>query len=255
MSRRLIDRDTAREQVRQSRLLDVLTRKFRRPFAIEIARAMNEMADGFEVSGEFIAPRGHVEGIERAFEGMAVASALTFANRITAQGKAGGFDFEVKEEFAATMTRIALGYIMREAVRRRITRIADTTRAEVVAVISAGYDEGLGARAIASSIRDIIPGRSFDRGVRIARTETHGAANFGANEAARETGLPLKKEWLASADERTRQDHADASGQTVGMDEPFDVGGSQLMFPGDPDGPPEQVIQCRCGVGYIVVEN
>ena len=43
-----------------------------------------------------------------------------------------------------------------------------------------------------------------------------------------------------------RETHAAAEKQTVGIDEPFIVGGAELMFPGDPAGPPEEVINCHC---------
>jgi hypothetical protein len=39
------------------------------------------------------------------------------------------------------------------------------------------------------------------------------------------------------------------------MDEPFTVGGASLMYPGDPAGPAEEVINCRCCVGFIVDES
>lgn len=80
----------------------------------------------------------------------------------------------------------------------------------------------------------------------IARTETHGAAEITNIAAARATGFALVKTWLATNDERTRDDHADADGQVVGIDEPFDVGGEELDFPGDPDGSADNVINCRC---------
>jgi hypothetical protein len=38
------------------------------------------------------------------------------------------------------------------------------------------------------------------------------------------------------------------------MDEKFKVGDAELMFPGDPEGPADEVINCRCAVGYIVDE-
>jgi hypothetical protein len=34
------------------------------------------------------------------------------------------------------------------------------------------------------------------------------------------------------------------------MDEPFIVGESELMYPSDPEGPAEEVINCRCAVLY-----
>jgi uncharacterized protein with gpF-like domain len=46
--------------------------------------------------------------------------------------------------------------------------------------------------------------------------------------------------------------HAAADGQIVGMEDPFAVGESFLMYPGDPNAPPEEVVNCRCVLGYIV---
>jgi hypothetical protein len=38
-------------------------------------------------------------------------------------------------------------------------------------------------------------------------------------------------------------------GQERGLNEPFDSpSGAQLMYPGDPDAPAEEVINCRCAV-------
>jgi uncharacterized protein with gpF-like domain len=89
----------------------------------------------------------------------------------------------------------------------------------------------------------------------IARTETHTAANYGAQQAAELTGLNMKREWVSAQDDRTRDtseaDHVDADGQTVGMKEPFTVSGEKLMFPGDPSGSAANVINCRCAVVFI----
>jgi len=99
-----------------------------------------------------------------------------------------------------------------------------------------------------------------NRGRTIARTEVAAAHNAGAFTAARATADSLGedpeqvvKEWNASADDRTRETHVEANGQQVfGMDTPFDVGGYPLAFPGDPAGPPEEVINCRCWVSYLM---
>lgn len=47
-------------------------------------------------------------------------------------------------------------------------------------------------------------------------------------------------------DSRTRHTHRDAEGQRVPIGEAFTVGGFSLRFPGDPSGPPQEIIQCRC---------
>lgn len=81
----------------------------------------------------------------------------------------------------------------------------------------------------------------------IARTETIRASNAGSNALYRDWGVQMK-EWLATNDERTRPDHAAANGQRVAVDARFDVGGEMLAHPGDPNGSPENTINCRCTV-------
>src|SRR5262245_24865752 len=97
-----------------------------------------------------------------------------------------------------------------------------------------------------------------NRGRTVARTEVIAASNAGAHAAAVQAAGTIGhatgevvKEWLATADNRTRETHADADGQQVlGMDTPFQVGGDLLAYPGDPAGSPEEVINCRCTVLY-----
>ena len=52
--------------------------------------------------------------------------------------------------------------------------------------------------------------------------------------------------WQTMGDDRVRPTHEEADGQIVGPGEPFQVGDASLMGPGDPDGPPEEVENCRC---------
>lgn len=53
----------------------------------------------------------------------------------------------------------------------------------------------------------------------------------------------MQKQWLATLDSRTRHSHAMLDGKTVDNQEPFSNG---CMFPGDPQGPPQEVYNCRC---------
>jgi len=91
------------------------------------------------------------------------------------------------------------------------------------------------------------------RGEVISRTESINALRAGQNESvaqAIETGKveqgDTTKEWDSSGDARTRETHAAADGQKRAFDQPFSVGGSALMYPGDPSGPAAETILCRC---------
>jgi HK97 family phage portal protein len=81
----------------------------------------------------------------------------------------------------------------------------------------------------------------------IARTETMRMSNAGAAALYKDWGVH-QKEWLATNDLRTRDTHRQANGQVVEIDGTFDVGGAALRQPGDPRGPLEETINCRCTV-------
>ena len=88
--------------------------------------------------------------------------------------------------------------------------------------------------------------------IRNARTMVTGAENKGRQDSyARATadGIILAKEWISTNDSRTRHSHAVLDGAIVDQDKKFDNG---LMFPGDPNGRPEEVWNCRCTVAAVV---
>lgn len=239
----LISGSPRTEQRRQERLIAAIERRFEPRIAREIARAMREAVDFWLANGNVPALPEHRANIETIVHDMAKVAVRAFGARILMQQR-GHLVVIERKDFAETLSRMAQRYIMLEGVRRHITEITETTRNQIITATQRGFDEGLGTDAIARVIRDVTPGLSRSRAHIIARTESHGAANYGANAAAKETGLQILKEWVASQDERTREAHAEADGQTVQMDEPFIVGGEALMYPGDPGGSAENVINC-----------
>lgn len=87
------------------------------------------------------------------------------------------------------------------------------------------------------------------RADRIARTETTAAYNAGALDAGRVERAGVKV-WLATADDRTRPSHLEASNGCSALDDPFIVGDVSMMMPGDPSAPPEETVNCRCTVVF-----
>lgn len=83
------------------------------------------------------------------------------------------------------------------------------------------------------------------RAQRIARTESTGAYNAAGLAALADEGED-QKAWIATRDSRTRPSHRLADRQVVPITQPFDVGGAPLLMPGDPSGPAEETINCRC---------
>jgi SPP1 gp7 family putative phage head morphogenesis protein len=88
--------------------------------------------------------------------------------------------------------------------------------------------------------------------IRSARTIVTGAENKGRQDSyakAEADGIILQKEWLATNDNRTRHSHILLDGDIVDQDKEFDNG---LMFPGDPNGEPSEVYNCRCSMTAVV---
>jgi len=107
------------------------------------------------------------------------------------------------------------------------------------------YEQGLSPRELAAELDAIFPATYANRGLAIARTETGSAQNEVQRIAFGRNGVE-RKQWFSTMDGKTRDSHIEAHGQVVGIDEPFIVGGSELMQPGDPSGPVEEIANCRC---------
>ncbi len=93
---------------------------------------------------------------------------------------------------------------------------------------------------------------------RLVRTEATAAANFATLESATTIfpGAQMMKEWIASFDDRTRSTHAEAGASNpVPYNDPFMVGGSFMMYPGDPSGPAAEVVNCRCSIAPFPKEG
>ena len=183
---------------------------------------------------------------------LAKETAGTVGSQISKQLKS-GIAHEHKDavqDFINEFGPDVLTYLLQQA-GQNITQINATTLAQIQSELSDGVAAGESIPALAKRIdnlylEQIIPNRSKT----IARTETTSASNYGSIQAAKQSGLTLTKVWLATPDSRTREDHAEADGQEVGIDEAFEVGGEQLAYPGDPAGSASNIISCRCTTFY-----
>lgn len=133
-------------------------------------------------------------------------------------------------------------------LRQRENRISEAAQ-NVWESVRDTIDDGLQSGDSIKQIADAIRGRFNDIGERrattIAMTETTTAYGAGRQSAMRSAGI-THKQWLTSGNPNVRPSHAMANEQIVPIDEPFRVGGDDLMFPGDPSGSPEEVINCHC---------
>ena len=107
---------------------------------------------------------------------------------------------------------------------------------------------GESQRDIVKRIREVT-GQSKYQAQRVAQTErtrVQSQARAQTMDEAAALGVKVTKTWSARM-VNTRDTHADLDGVTIPNDEAFQLSdGDQLMYPGDPNGRAENVIQCHC---------
>lgn len=142
----------------------------------------------------------------------------------------------------------------------RIVGVRQSLIEYLINEVKKGIDNELTIRQISTNIRKLVNSKGFYnwQALRIARTETTAAANYGASIAVDYSDYVLEKEWISSNDPRTRQiekgdkyDHIDMEGVKVSEKEVFNVQGNFLRFPGDPKGDAANVINCRCTLSLV----
>lgn len=107
-----------------------------------------------------------------------------------------------------------------------------------------------GINGVSSRIRKTLE-KNINSVLATTRTETTRAANEASISAMAKASktIPMKKRWVAVLDDRTRASHARIDGEVRNVGERFSNG---LMYPGDPAGPPEQIMNCRCRLEDVV---
>lgn len=117
---------------------------------------------------------------------------------------------------------------------------------QITKSVTSSILQGKTIKHMADDLQKRITTMSRDSAIRTARTAVTGAQNAGRMDsyaAAEKMGIKVKKEWLATLDSRTRHSHAMLDGEKVDQDKKFSNG---CRFPGDPQGPPWEIYNCRC---------
>ena len=117
---------------------------------------------------------------------------------------------------------------------------------QITASVTSSILQGKSIKHMADDLQKRITTMSRNSAIRTARTAVTGAQNAGRMDsyaAAEKMGIKLKKCWLATLDARTRHSHAMLDGEQVAQDKKFSNG---CRFPGDPQGPPWEIYNCRC---------
>lgn len=207
---------------------------------------------------------GRIDGIyERSIERLYREVWPTFAAqaRDATQGKSvRALGYLVKQdEDAGLWRRQAEAYVRGEAgtlIQAPNEYTKEQLRSATQEALEKALEEGWGSEKIAREI-DSLTGNlvSRVRARRIARTEiirgSNRASIAGARRTSEQAGVTLKKEWIATFDNRTRSTHVSVDGAVVPLNSSFTVGGFPAMYPSDPRLPARESILCRCTLAYL----
>ena len=130
-------------------------------------------------------------------------------------------------------------------------------RRRITSVLTQAVLQGESIPRITKRLEQVTAG-DHKAAIRNARTMMTGVQNAGridALERAQDMGIPVKKQWLATVDGRTRHWHRELDGVAVDYDEPFKNEIGEIMFPGDPSADAANVYNCFVGDTKIATDS
>lgn len=119
--------------------------------------------------------------------------------------------------------------------------VNDTTLEKLSKTLAKGIDAGEGISELSARVKSVYEEFSNYRADAIARTETTAVNNEGFSEAYSQSKIVNSQEWVATIDDRTREEHLQIDGEIVPVGEDFSNG---LPYPQEPN--------CRCVLAPVV---
>lgn len=145
------------------------------------------------------------------------------------------------------------GSLLPDLPQPKVDQLKDTqwSRRKINSAVTQSILQGESVAAAAKRLMSVV-GMSANSAMRAARTALTGAQNLGRMDAgrrAKEMGIELRKQWIATVDSRTRYSHREIDRETAELEDTFSNG---CECPGDPSGPGEEVYNCRCAMRFVM---
>lgn len=184
---------------------------------------------------------------------------LYFANKTiwdlnqSAKGNEVKAGFGFNEEFI----RDILAYFSRYLLNQVILPISETTKNQILQIISEGVQKGWGADKIADALES--PELLLWRARLIVRTESNKAMNYGQRIGEAKSDWETDKIWIAANDHRTRHSHRLVDDQQLKFTEKFlvpvfknkmQMGVDLMDGPGDLHASAGNICNCRCTLAF-----
>jgi len=135
--------------------------------------------------------------------------------------------------------------------KQPIMGVGGTVRDQLNTSLEEGVTNGETHAQLAARVKAVFTSLTIGEAKRVAMTEVNIGYNTARHQAMGDAGIGYKA-WLSSHGPHVRPAHADAEDMYIDdpipLDEPFEVMGEQLMFPGDGSlgASLENIINCQC---------
>jgi hypothetical protein len=129
----------------------------------------------------------------------------------------------------------------------RMALVNDTTKSIIDSVFE--KTAGKSHADFISVLEETITASTASRIATIARTEVSGSFNSGMMIAAKDAGF-TRKSWVPLSDDGSRHNHASIENSIIDIDESFVIDGKSISYPGDINGVPDEIVNCRCTLRF-----
>lgn len=143
-----------------------------------------------------------------------------------------------------------------DQMARNTRFITETTRDRLAELIERALEEGWSIDRTTDEVQMLFEGMKPHRARTIAVTNTTSGFSAGQMEAFRRAGV--RKRWLSQRDTRVRVTHTAADGQERELNDAFEVGEADPMYPADPAiaiNNPEEFFNCFVGDTVVYSPN
>lgn len=143
--------------------------------------------------------------------------------------------------------------VLNKLIGDRITNVQQNTIDTIRKILATATAESKSPNEIARQIKKELKGINIKRARTIARTESLLATSLAKQKQAQQSGIDsgLYKLWIHNKHGDFRENHLALNNTYVLANEPFNVSGKLMQFPGDPNGGAKEVINCKCNLSYV----
>lgn len=157
------------------------------------------------------------------------------------------FNFDLDPDLDADDLRTRTTRALRDIAFTASDATTGRMTADIADAIVDGYRAGLHGDEIARRLSENVfpPMRQYEA-ERVVRTELHAGGERAKLDAFRDSNRVQKLMWVSAFLPTSRSTHLAATGQTRSPGQRFDLAGYAARYPGDPDLPVGERVNCQC---------